>query len=220
MSVSLSADGHLKGHRNKGDSVLEIVLATSNLGKLKEFHGLLSDLPFKIIPQSDFNLEDAEEIGLTFVENAIIKARHAAEKTGYAALADDSGLVVDALEGKPGIYSARYAGPMASSADNIEKLLLEMKAVSARARTARFMCVLVFLRHALDPCPLIAQGAWEGEILMSPRGDNGFGYDPVFWVPTHQCSAAELSSVIKNSVSHRALACQFLQSSFLANAIA
>jgi XTP/dITP diphosphohydrolase len=188
------------------NKLFEIILATSNPGKLREFSALMSDLPVKIIPQSEFNVEDVEETGLTFVENAILKARHAAQQTGGAALADDSGLVVDALGGQPGIYSARYAGPDCNSADNIEKLLAEMLDIPQQQRSARFVSVLVLFHNPQDPSPLICQATWEGEILFSPRGKNGFGYDPVFWVPTHQCASAELPSEIKNQLSHRARA--------------
>lgn len=185
---------------------MDIVLASSNNGKLNEFSHLMSDLPINMRPQGDFGVEDAEETGLSFIENAIIKARHAAEKTGLVALADDSGLVVDALGGKPGIYSARYAGINASSNDNIEKLLNECADIPASERQARFVCVLVLFRYPGDPCPFVCQASWEGELLFSPQGNNGFGYDPVFWVPTHQCSAAELSGTLKNQLSHRAKA--------------
>ena len=180
-----------------------IVLASSNAGKLREFNQLLGGLQLEVVPQSQFNMADADETGLTFVENAILKARHAAQHTGLPALADDSGLEVDALQGAPGIYSARYAGPVASDAANLEKLLGALKDVPEQNRGARFQCVLVYLRHALDPTPLICQGSWEGRILREPRGANGFGYDPVFYVPTHSLSSAELSPEIKNSLSHR-----------------
>jgi len=155
------------------------------------------------VPQSHYNVADAEETGLTFVENAILKARNAAQHTGLPALADDSGLEVDALHGAPGIYSARYAGPMASDAENLGKLLAMLKDVPEEKRGAHFQCVLVYLRHALDPTPLICQGAWEGRILTAPRGTSGFGYDPVFFVPSHACSAAELPAETKNVLSHR-----------------
>lgn len=187
-----------------------IVLASSNAGKLREFSQLLSGLQREVVPQSQYNVTDAEETGLTFVENAILKARHAAQHTGLAALADDSGLEVDALRGEPGIYSARYAGPNASDAENLQKLLGLLKDVPAEKRSARFQCVLVYLRHALDPTPLICQGTWEGRILSDPRGSNGFGYDPVFLVPTHHCAAAELPADIKNTLSHRGQALQQL----------
>ena len=180
-----------------------IVLASSNAGKLREFNQLLGGLHLEIVPQSQFNVADADETGLTFVENAILKARRAAQHTGLPALADDSGLEVDALNGAPGIYSARYAGAGASDADNLKKLLEQLKDVPEQNRGARFQCVLVYLRHALDPTPLICQGTWEGRILHGPRGTNGFGYDPVFYVPTHSLSSAELSPEIKNSLSHR-----------------
>ena len=180
-----------------------IVLASSNAGKLRELNQLLGGLQLEVVPQSHFNVADADETGLTFVENAILKARHAAQHTGLPALADDSGLEVAALHGAPGIYSARYAGAKASDAENLRKLLGLLKDVPEEKRGARFLCVLVYLRHALDPTPLICQGTWEGRILREPRGANGFGYDPVFYVPTHAVSAAELSPELKNSLSHR-----------------
>jgi len=195
-------------------STLDIVLASSNPGKIKELTHLVSDLPINLRPQSDFDIEDAEETGLSFIENAIIKARHAAEKSGLMALADDSGLVVNALGGKPGIYSARYAGTNANAQNNIQKLLLELEQVPPSERQAKFVCVLALFHYPSDPSPLICQGEWEGEILLSPRGDNGFGYDPIFWVPTHQCSAAELSGDIKNKISHRAKAFRALHEAF------
>jgi XTP/dITP diphosphohydrolase len=180
-----------------------IVLASSNAGKVREFNQLLAGLQLEVVPQSQFNVADADETGLTFVENAILKARNAAQHTGLPAIADDSGLEVDALHGAPGIYSARYAGPNASDTENLEKLLGMLNDVPETQRSARFQCVLVYMRHALDPTPLICQGTWEGRILTRARGTNGFGYDPVFFVPTHQCSAAELPAEVKNSLSHR-----------------
>ena len=180
-----------------------IVLASSNAGKVREFNQLLGDLQLEVVPQSQFSVADADETGLTFVENAILKARNAAQHTGLPALADDSGLEVDTLHGAPGIYSARYAGPNASDTENLEKLLGMLKDVPGEKRGARFQCVLVYLRHALDPTPLICQGTWEGRILTAPRGTSGFGYDPVFFVPTHACSAAELPAETKNALSHR-----------------
>lgn len=181
----------------------DIVLASSNAGKVREINQLLSGLHIKVRPQSEFNVADAEETGLTFVENAILKARNAAAHTGLPAIADDSGLEVDVLNGAPGIYSARYAGAGASDQANLEKLLEDLRKVVQDARTARFQCLLVYMRHAQDPTPLICQGTWEGRILFEPRGDNGFGYDPVFYVPTHDCSSAELKPEVKNSLSHR-----------------
>ena len=180
-----------------------IVLASSNAGKVREFNQLLGGLHLEVVPQSNFNVADANETGLTFVENAILKARNAAQHTGLPALADDSGLEVDALNGAPGIYSARYAGEKASDTDNLQKLLGLLKNVPDENRGARFQCVLVYLRHALDPTPLICQGTWEGRILREPRGANGFGYDPVFYIPTQAGSAAELLPAIKNALSHR-----------------
>lgn len=181
----------------------KIVLASNNPGKVREFNQLLADLDLEVVPQSEFGVPEAEETGLTFVENAILKARNAAHYTGLPAIADDSGIEVDALQGAPGIYSARYAGAGASDAENLLKLLLDLKHVPEAARGARFQCLLVFMRHEDDPTPLICQGTWEGSILFAPRGDNGFGYDPVFWVPDRGCSSAELPSDEKNRLSHR-----------------
>ena len=181
----------------------DVVLASSNAGKVREINQLLAGLDIKVRPQSEYGVTDAEETGLTFVENAILKARNAAAHTGLPAIADDSGLEVDALNGAPGIYSARYAGAGASDQANLDKLLQDLSEVAEDARTARFQCLLVYLRHAQDPTPLICQGTWEGRILFAPRGDNGFGYDPVFYVPTHGCSSAELPAEVKNSLSHR-----------------
>ncbi|MBL1277861.1 MAG: RdgB/HAM1 family non-canonical purine NTP pyrophosphatase [Ectothiorhodospiraceae bacterium] len=181
----------------------QIVLASGNTGKLREINQLISGLGMEALPQSDFDVPDADETGLSFVENAILKARHAAQLTGLPALADDSGLEVDYLKGAPGIYSARYAGPEASDADNVQKLLLALKDVPEAERTARFQCVMVFMAHAEDPTPLICQGSWEGRILLAPQGQNGFGYDPVFWVPSEQCASAELTPEVKNRLSHR-----------------
>jgi XTP/dITP diphosphohydrolase len=181
----------------------DIVLASSNPGKVREINQLLAGMDLRVRPQSDFGVADAEETGLTFVENAILKARNAAAHTGLAAIADDSGLEVDALNGAPGIYSARYAGSGASDADNLQKLLVELHEVPEARRTARFQCLMVYLRHQSDPTPLICQGTWEGRILFEPRGEHGFGYDPVFYGPTHDCASAELAPEVKNALSHR-----------------
>jgi len=183
--------------------VQEIVLASSNPGKVREINQLLASLDLKVRPQGDFQVVDAEETGLTFVENAILKARNAAAATALPAIADDSGLEVDALQGAPGIYSARFAGEAASDQANLEKLLGELDGVTEARRSARFQCLMVYMQHANDPTPLICQGTWEGRILTAARGDNGFGYDPVFFVPTHDCSSAELPADIKNGLSHR-----------------
>ncbi|MDP2282873.1 MAG: RdgB/HAM1 family non-canonical purine NTP pyrophosphatase [Pseudohongiella sp.] len=196
----------------------KIVLASSNAGKLKELQSLLSALPVEIIAQSVFGVDDAEETGLTFIENAIIKARHASAITGLPAIADDSGLAVDALGGAPGIYSARYTElpadvkGLARDHANNSKLLAALRDVPDAERGAQFHCVLVFLRHAADPTPLVCHGQWHGRILHSAAGAGGFGYDPVFLVPQHGCSSAELSAVQKNSISHRAQASQLLLS--------
>ena len=191
-----------------GTAPQELVLATGNSGKLAEFRQLVSSQAphIQLRAQSDFFSEEAEETGTTFVENAIIKARHAARLSNRPALADDSGLEVDCLGGAPGVYSRRFAGGHATDADNIAHLLHKMADVADEQRTARFQCVLVYMRHALDPVPLICQGSWEGQLLKAPRGSGGHGYDPVFFVPEHQCSAAELDRETKNSISHRALA--------------
>lgn len=179
----------------------QIVLASNNQGKIREIQALLPD--YSIIPQAEFIQSEAEETGVTFVENALLKARHAAQHSHLPVLADDSGLAVDALSGAPGIFSARYAGIGASDQDNVNKLLMELNGVPLEERTARFICVMVLIEHANDPVPVIAQGTWEGRILFHPTGANGFGYDPVFWMPEHDCSSAELSAEVKNSLSHR-----------------
>jgi len=181
----------------------KIVLATGNLGKVREINELLADHDLEVVPQSAFNVSEAEETGLSFVENAILKARNAAAHTGLPAIADDSGLEVDALGGAPGIYSSRYAGDGATDKDNLEKLLAELGDLPDAQRRARFQCLMVYLRHAEDPTPILCQGTWEGRILFTPRGDNGFGYDPVFYVPSHDCSSAELPPDVKNRLSHR-----------------
>jgi XTP/dITP diphosphohydrolase len=188
-----------------------VVLASNNAGKVREINQLLEGAHITALPQSDFGVPEVEETGLTFVENAIIKARHAARISGLAAIADDSGLEVDALAGAPGIYSARYAGAGASDHDNLLKLLADLDGLPKSERTARFQCLLVYLRHPEDPTPLICQGTWEGSILTAPRGDQGFGYDPVFWVPTHGCSSAELDPQTKNQLSHRGQALRQLR---------
>jgi len=189
---------------------MELVLASGNAGKLAELRDLLGDR-FVLRAQSDFGVGDAEETGLSFVENAILKARHAARATGLPALGDDSGLCVDALDGAPGLYSARYAGRHGDSEANIDKLLDALAGVPDDARGARFVCVLALVRHADDPMPLIAQGEWAGRILAARRGDRGFGYDPVFFSPAHGCSAAELPADVKNRDSHRGLALAHLR---------
>jgi len=180
-----------------------IVLASNNAGKVREFNQLLAGSEFEVNPQSELQVEEIEETGLSFVENALLKARNAAQHTGLPAIADDSGLEVDALDGAPGIYSARYAGAGASDLQNLEKLLEALKDVGDEDRTARFQCLMVYLRHPHDPTPRIFQGTWDGRILRAPQGNNGFGYDPVFYVPEQQCSSAELASDLKNSLSHR-----------------
>lgn len=184
----------------------KIILATSNLGKVSEFERLMTDWKVEFIPQSAYQIPDAVEDGATFVENALIKARHASRLTGLPALADDSGLCVKKLKGAPGVYSARYAGEHGNGPANIAKLLQEMEGVPEAERDAYFVCCLAYLNHPDDPTPIISQAFWRGHIVESPRGNNGFGYDPIFYVPTHHCSAAELSSEVKDKFSHRAQA--------------
>ncbi len=181
---------------------MKIVLASNNSGKVKEIQNLIT-APYEIIPQSEFKVPEADETGLTFVENAILKARNACQRTKLPAIADDSGLEIDALQGEPGIYSARYAGANADSKANVAKALTALVDVPIEQRSARFQCVMVYLRYAQDPSPIICQGTWEGSILFQEQGHNGFGYDPIFFVPTHDCSAAELAIGVKNRISHR-----------------
>jgi XTP/dITP diphosphohydrolase len=180
-----------------------VVLATGNAGKVREINQMLADLGVTAVAQTEYGVPDIEETGLTFVENAILKARNAASHTGLPAIADDSGIEVDALNGAPGIYSARYAGVGGGDRANNDKLLAALAAVPEAERTARFQCLMVYLAHAADPTPIICQGTWEGRILHAPRGANGFGYDPLFFVPTHDCTSAELPPDIKNQLSHR-----------------
>lgn len=179
------------------------VLATGNQGKVKEMGELLNSFSIEVLPQSQFNVSEVPETGTTFVENAIIKARHAAKVTGLPAIADDSGLEVDFLNGQPGIYSARFAGENATDQDNIDKLLTKLEGIVPEQRKARFRCVLVFMRHELDPTPVICQGTWEGSITENQDGTNGFGYDPVFWVESEQSTSAQLSKQRKSELSHR-----------------
>ena len=193
--------------RNPDDNQV-VVLASGNAGKLRELDKVLAPLDVSLQPQAQFNVPDAEETGLSFVENAIIKARAAAQHTGLPAIADDSGIEVDHLNGAPGIYSARYSGA-GDEANNVF-LLQELGEIPEEQRSARFQCVLVYMRHALDPVPLICQGSWEGFILSEPRGENGFGYDPLFYLPDYQCSSAQLDPSIKNRISHRAKASRLL----------
>lgn len=194
----------------------DIVLASGNAGKIKELQALLAGS--RIIAQADLGVEECEETGTTFIENAILKARSAARQCRLPAIADDSGLVVDALGGAPGVLSARYAGIGANSEANITKLLHALLDVPHVQRSARFICVLVFMAYADDPCPVIAQGSWEGRILDQPAGRNGFGYDPVFWVASENCSAAELTPERKNALSHRGQALRQLTAALQAMA--
>jgi XTP/dITP diphosphohydrolase len=185
---------------------MKLVLASSNAGKLRELRQLFADTDLELIAQSDLGVDDAEETGSTFVENALLKARQAAAMTGLPALGDDSGLCVDALGGAPGLYSARYAGSHGDADANIDKLLGALDGVPDHARGAHFYAVIVLLRHADDPAPIIAEGAWHGRVLRARRGDGGFGYDPVFLDPVHGQTAAEMPPSLKNGLSHRGLA--------------
>lgn len=187
----------------------ELVLATSNPGKIAEIQAILPT--FHCVPQATLNINDAEETGLSFIENALIKARHASFMSNKPALADDSGLVVPALLGEPGIYSARFAGPSASSQDNIDLLLNHLNEKPDAPRNAFFYCAIVYMKHAHDPTPLIATGKLTGFITAQPQGSQGFGYDPIFYLPKYQCTMAQLSTHIKNTISHRALALQQIQ---------
>ena len=180
-----------------------LVLASGNAGKLKELSSMLTPLGWTVRSQGDWKINEAVEDGLSFIENALIKARHAARHTGLRALGDDSGLVVDALGGMPGIYSSRYAGADADTKANNERLLHALRDVPGPERTAHFYCAMVLVRHAEDPAPLISTGKWTGRIMEQPRGEGGFGYDPIFWVPGNECSSAELAPEVKNSLSHR-----------------
>ena len=188
----------------------KIVLASNNAGKAREISEILSAYNISVVPQSDFNVPDIPETGLTFVENALLKARNACHHTGLPAIADDSGLEIDALQGAPGLYSARYAGENATDEENFQKALLELEDTPDENRNARFQCLMVLLKHETDPTPLIFQGTWEGKILKQPQGANGFGYDPIFYVPEHQCSSAELTAEQKNAMSHRGKALKLL----------
>ena len=188
---------------SRAAEIQKLVIASGNAGKLREIRHLLEPLGIEVVPQSAFNITEVEEPYCTFVENALAKARHASKSSGLPALADDSGICVNALNGGPGVYSARYAGSNASDSDNIAKLLGALASVEGAQRTARFQCLMVYMEHAHDPTPIICQGTWEGRILLEPRGAQGFGYDPVFFVRTHNCSAAELPPIVKNNLSHR-----------------
>jgi XTP/dITP diphosphohydrolase len=181
----------------------KLVIASGNQGKLRELSALLTPLDYDVHTQSEFNVPEAEETGTTFVENAIIKARNAAAHTGLPAVADDSGIEVDALNGAPGVYSARFSGNDASDQKNNALLVEKLSKVDPDQRSARYRAVIVFMRHAKDPSPIICEGSWQGSIVLEPRGEGGFGYDPYFWVPTHNCTSAELSAETKNSLSHR-----------------
>lgn len=192
----------------------KIVLASGNAGKVREINKLFADSGIEVVPQSDYDVPEVAETGTTFVENAIIKARHAAEITGLPTIADDSGIEVDALGARPGVYSARYSGSNASDSDNNSRMLAELKGLADRERSARYQCILVFMRSATDPVPIITQGSWEGRILQEPRGDGGFGYDPIFFVPTHNCSGGELPLEVKNTISHRAQALEAMLDEF------
>ena len=183
----------------------KIILASNNKGKIKEFNAMLSGC-YEVVSMQDYDVEEVPETGLCFVENALIKARNASAQSGLSALADDSGIVIDALGGAPGIYSARYAGDHGDDEANTQKVLTDMEHVPDAERSARFWCAIAYVRHADDPTPIIIQRGWEGEILHQKSGENGFGYDPIFYVPTHKVASAELAPEVKNTISHRAKA--------------
>ena len=195
---------------NQGLKKKKLVLATGNSGKVQEMDSVLAELGFEVISQRDLNVPDAIEDGLSFVENSLIKSRHASRITGLPAVADDSGISVDALKGAPGIYSARYAGDTCDDQANNDLLLENMSDVAEADRGTKFVCVLSYVRHADDPMPLIAQGVWHGSLLFEERGSEGFGYDPLFWVPTHKLASAELEPNVKRRISHRAKALELL----------
>ena len=180
-----------------------VILASNNPGKLREISEMMTGLHLEILPQSKFNVPEIEETGATFIENAILKARNASKCTGLPAIGDDSGIEVDALNGAPGIYSSRYAGEAASDEANLYKLIEEVKKLPQDKRTIRFVCSMAYVRDAGDPAPVIAEGVWEGIAVTEPKGKNGFGYDPMFYVPTHNCTSAELPPDVKNRISHR-----------------
>lgn len=193
----------------------QIVIASGNPGKLREFQTLFRDSDIQLLAQSAFDVPTVEETGLSFVENALLKARHASLHTGLPALADDSGIEVDALRGAPGIYSARYAGIRASDEDNNRKLLTDLEQIPDKDRRARYQCVIVYMRYAQDPMPVICQGTWEGRIARVHQGDGGFGYDPLFYLPERGCTAAQLPAEEKNRISHRGQATRALRSHFI-----
>ena len=197
---------------------MKVVLASNNLGKLRELDAVLRPMGWELIAQGDLGVPEAEETGTTFEANALLKARHAAACTGLAALADDSGIEVDALDGRPGVYSARYAGPQCDDEANNRLLLQELEGVPEEQRGARYQCVIALVRTAEDPDPLIARGVWAGRILEVPQGHNGFGYDPLFYVPTHGCASAELEPDVKNALSHRGAALRALAERLQADA--
>jgi len=189
---------------------MRIVLATNNKGKIRELQALLAPLNMEVLAKSQFTQEEVAETGSTFMENALIKARHAANASGLPAIADDSGIEVDALNGAPGIYSARYAGEGASDEDNLKKLLAAMQSVPDHLRKARYKCALAYVLSADDPQPLCCEATWEGSITHAPVGGGGFGYDPIFWLPDYQQTSAQISAELKNQLSHRAKALQQL----------
>lgn len=190
--------------------MLEIVLASQNEGKLVEIQDMLKSLEIRFIPQTKFDIPPVEETGTTFVENAIIKARHAAKYSGLPALADDSGLIITALNSAPGVFSSRYAGDNATDANRMQKVLKELENADSPDRSASFHCILALIENETDPAPLICHGVWEGEITYEPKGKNGFGYDPIFYIPSYRCTAAELDFKEKNAISHRGQALQEL----------
>lgn len=195
----------------KGRLKKQIVLASGNSGKLREISQLLQNLDMEFIAQADLGISTITETGLSFVENAILKARHAARESGRPAIADDSGISVDSLQGAPGIYSSRFAGVNASDTDNINKLIYMIKPFNEPNLAASFICVVAYLQHDKDPRPVITEGVWQGQLIDTPRGDKGFGYDPIFYIPSQRCTAAELPTEVKNTLSHRGQALKKLR---------
>ncbi|NNE36905.1 MAG: RdgB/HAM1 family non-canonical purine NTP pyrophosphatase [Gammaproteobacteria bacterium] len=195
----------------------QVVLASNNPGKLAEITRILADMDMTLVTQSDLNVPEVEETGKSFVENALLKARNASAISGFPAIADDSGIEVDILNGEPGIYSARYAGIGATDEANLKLLVDNITKAGGDRPVARYQCVIVYMRHASDPMPLIAEGTWEGYLVTDPLGDNGFGYDPIFYVPEYQCTSAQLEPEIKNMISHRGMALKKLAEKLHAN---
>ncbi len=196
--------------KSYSDNIMKLILASNNEGKIKEIYTLISPLGIKLLTQDELNVNEIEETGTTFYENALLKAQHAYEQTGLACIADDSGLCIESLSGEPGVYSARYAGLDCNPQKNIHKVISQLKQLPEKKHPAYFHCTIIYLHPDHDK-PFCAEGKWAGEIILTPKGSNGFGYDPIFYLPEYKCTAAELSSEIKNTISHRAIALKTLK---------